>query len=43
MDENLVVVNKPSSVPVHPVGRFKVHLLAYTNSAHFSDSYSFIL
>ena len=23
-DENFVAVNKPSSVPVHPIGRFKV-------------------
>ena len=24
MDEDLVVVNKPPSIPVHPIGRFRV-------------------
>jgi len=23
-DENFVAINKPNSVPVHPIGRFKV-------------------
>ena len=25
IDETIVVVNKPCSIPVHPVGRYKVH------------------
>ena len=25
VNEDFVVVNKPASIPVHPVGRFKVH------------------
>ena len=24
VDEDLVVVNKPPSIPVHPIGRFRV-------------------
>ena len=26
VDENLVVVNKPPSIPVHPIGRFRVNI-----------------
>ena len=33
VDEDLVVVNKPPSIPVHPIGRFRVSSV-YSNVAY---------
>ena len=35
VDDDLVVVNKPPSIPVHPSGRFRVSILAIVLIALF--------